>query len=158
MIFSSKKSTVSYYSSIGTVVFSLRLCSNSWQRLFCHYKYANQQHAGWTLDVACKLSLNIVLSRLSSSSKVQFHQKTIWTGDSRTTIVPSNLLRFLHYTCSSSSLQILARRNQRSSRCYCTFIQRYLHITFQYLQCIELQVIQCFVISYTLYSTILTLK
>ena len=37
-------------------LFSVWLCSNSWQWHFCHYKHATQQYAGWALDNDCKLS------------------------------------------------------------------------------------------------------
>ena len=43
MSLSSKKSTVSHHSSIGTLVFFPWLCSKSFQWDFCHYKYATNK-------------------------------------------------------------------------------------------------------------------
>ena len=53
-------------------LFSLGICSNSWQWHFCHYRNATQQSAGWTLDNDCKLSSNFVFADSLGRKKCSF--------------------------------------------------------------------------------------
>ena len=114
-------STTNHSSPITQVsvpwLFSLWLCSNSWQWHYCPYKHATEQYAGWALDNNCKLLSKIVFCRLSWSKNVQIPQAAIWTDDARSTGVSPKCLRLLYKICSFSALQVSTRRNYRSSRC-----------------------------------------
>ena len=90
--------------------FSRWLCYNSRQWHLRNYNYANQQHAGWTLDKEWKLSSNTLLCRLFWFWKVQFSPIALQTDDARTTTEPSQRLRFLHDKFSFSSLQITTKK------------------------------------------------